>query len=65
MAGAHPALTVKPDYPIEELEPYIADLDMVLVMSVAPGKGGQTFIPDAVNKLKDLEKLLKAKKSKV
>ena len=38
---------------------------MVLIMSVVPGKGGQSFIPDAVNKLKDLEKLLKAKKSKV
>ena len=44
MAGAHPALTVKPDYPIEELEPYIADLDMVLVMSVFPGFSGQSYI---------------------
>ena len=44
LAGAHPALTVKPDYPIEELEPYIADLDMVLVMSVFPGFSGQSYI---------------------
>ena len=38
---------------------------MVLVMSVVPGKGGQAFIPETVDKLKDLEKLLKTKKSKV
>lgn len=43
-AGAHPALTLKPDYPIESLEPYIADLDMVLVMSVFPGFSGQSYI---------------------
>lgn len=43
-AGVHPALTVKPDYPIEELEAYIADLDMVLVMSVFPGFSGQSYI---------------------
>lgn len=43
-AGAYPALTLKPDYPIESLEPYIADLDMVLVMSVFPGFSGQSYI---------------------
>lgn len=43
-AGAHPALTLKPDYSIESLEPYIADLDMVLVMSVFPGFSGQSYI---------------------
>ncbi len=43
-AGVRPALTLKPDYPIEELEPYIADVDMVLVMSVFPGFSGQSYI---------------------
>ena len=43
-AGAHPALTLKPDYPVEELEPYIKHLDMVLVMSVFPGFSGQSYI---------------------
>lgn len=43
-AGARPALTLKPDCPIECLEPYIADLDMVLVMSVFPGFSGQSYI---------------------
>lgn len=43
-AGARPSLTLKPDRPIEDLEPYIADLDMVLVMSVFPGFSGQSYI---------------------
>ena len=43
-AGVHPALTLKPDYPVEELEPYIAEVDMVLVMSVFPGFSGQSYI---------------------
>ncbi len=43
-AGARPALTLKPDYPVEELEPFVADIDMVLVMSVFPGFSGQSYI---------------------
>lgn len=43
-AGARPALTLKPDCAIERLEPFIADLDMVLVMSVFPGFSGQSYI---------------------
>ena len=43
-AGVRPALTLKPDYPVEELEPYIAEVDMVLVMSVFPGFSGQSYI---------------------
>lgn len=43
-AGARPALTLKPDCDIERLKPFIADLDMVLVMSVFPGFSGQSYI---------------------
>lgn len=43
-AGAKPALTLKPDCAVERLEPYISDLDMVLVMSVFPGFSGQSYI---------------------
>mgnify|MGYP004631254621 CR=1 FL=1 len=60
--GIKCGLAINPDTSIQEIESYVNDIDMVLVMSVVPG---QSFIPDAVNKLKDLEKLLKAKKSKV
>ncbi len=43
-AGAKPALALKPDCPIAAVEPFIADLDMVLVMSVFPGFSGQSYI---------------------
>ncbi len=60
-AGVHPALTLKPDYPVEELEPYIADVDMVLVMSVFPGFSGQSYIEgseDRVGKVAQMAKCL-------
>ena len=60
-AGARPALTLKPDYPVEELEPYIADIDMVLVMSVFPGFSGQSYIEgseDRVGKVAEMAKRL-------
>lgn len=43
-AGKKPALTLKPDCPIESLDSYISDIDMVLVMSVFPGFSGQSYI---------------------
>ncbi|WP_251198022.1 ribulose-phosphate 3-epimerase [Anaerotardibacter muris] len=42
--GAHPVLTLKPDMPIEALDPFIEDVDMILVMSVYPGFSGQSYI---------------------
>ncbi len=60
-ASARPALTLKPDYPVEELEPFIADIDMVLVMSVFPGFSGQSYIEgseDRVGQVAEMAKLL-------
>ena len=60
-AGVHPALTLKHDYPVEELEPYIAEVDMVLVMSVFPGFSGQSYIEgseDRVGKVAEMAKRL-------
>lgn len=42
--GARPALTLKPDMPIEALDPFLEDVDMILVMSVFPGFSGQSYI---------------------
>lgn len=58
-AGAHPALTLKPDYPIESLEPYIADLDMVLVMSVFPGFSGQSYIEGSEERVAKVAEMAK------
>lgn len=43
-AGARPALTLKPDAPVESVKPYLSSIDMVLVMSVFPGFSGQSYI---------------------
>ncbi|MDE6338320.1 MAG: ribulose-phosphate 3-epimerase [Muribaculaceae bacterium] len=56
-AGMKAGVTLCPATPVSTLEDIIADLDMVLLMSVEPGFGGQSFIPhtlDKVRKLKDL-----------
>ena len=42
--GLKVGLSIKPDTPVEVLEPYMNSVDMILVMSVYPGFGGQSFI---------------------
>lgn len=50
--GVKPAITIKPGTPAEAAFPYLDKVDMVLVMSVEPGFGGQKFIPSAYDKLR-------------
>ena len=50
--GAVAGLTLNPPTPIEHVEPYLDDCDLVLVMSVMAGFGGQEFEPDAVDRLR-------------
>jgi len=60
--GAKPGVVLNPSSPIEALEWIIEDLDYVLIMSVNPGFGGQKFIPNSLEKVKQLHELIKAKK---
>ena len=48
------ALAVKPKTPIENVYPYLALCDMVLVMTVEPGYGGQAFMPETLDKIRAL-----------
>ncbi len=50
-------LSIKPSTKVEEITPYLNYLDLVLVMSVEPGLGGQQFIKESVNKIKKLKEL--------
>jgi ribulose-phosphate 3-epimerase len=52
--GAVAGLTLNPPTPIEEVEPYLGDCDLVLVMSVEAGFGGQEFEPQATARLRRL-----------
>ena len=55
-AGKKTGLTIKPNTPPEAVFPYLHLLDMVLVMSVEPGFGGQSFMPNSIPKIKVLKK---------
>ena len=60
--GMKVGLSLKPDTSLEELKPYLGMVDLVLVMSVEPGKGGQAFITDSISKVKQLHQLRMEKK---
>lgn len=53
-AGVKVGLSVRPATPVAALEPWLADVDMVLIMSVEPGFGGQSFMPHSVDKVREL-----------
>ena len=52
--GVRAAVSVKPGTPIEEIYPYLDLCDMVLVMTVEPGYGGQKLIPETLEKVRKL-----------
>ena len=54
--GKKCALAIKPKTPATVLLPYIAQLDMALVMTVEPGFGGQSFMPETMEKVKALRR---------
>lgn len=57
-AGMKAAVTLNPSTPVETLTDVIEDLDMVLLMSVNPGYGGQKFIPRTLDKTRRLRKMI-------
>ena len=57
-AGMRPAVTLNPHTPIALLEDIIADVDMVLLMSVNPGFGGQKFIGNTLSKIERLRAMI-------
>ncbi|MBT9281404.1 MAG: ribulose-phosphate 3-epimerase [Hydrogenibacillus schlegelii] len=59
-AGARAAVAITPQTPAEAVRHLIPDLDMVLVMTVNPGFGGQAFIPQMVDKVRTLRAMLDA-----
>ena len=53
-------LSICPETKVSSLIPYLPYLDQILVMSVVPGKGGQSFITDTVSKIKEVRKLIES-----
>lgn len=61
--GMKAGVALNPHTPISSLEEVIQDLDLVLIMSVNPGFGGQKFIQSSIEKVKKLAQLIQEKKS--
>jgi len=61
--GMKAGVSLNPHTPVHLLKDIIADVDLVLLMSVNPGFGGQKFIPNALEKVKELKHLITEKKS--
>ena len=57
-AGCKTAVSLNPATPLESIEYVMDDLDMVLIMSVNPGFGGQKFIPGSLQKIKKLREMI-------
>lgn len=51
--GCQAGIVLNPDTPASEVLPYLSKLDLVLVMSVVPGKGGQSFMPEMESKIRE------------
>ena len=63
-AGMKAGVTLNPSTPISAIEDVVTDVDMVLLMSVNPGFGGQKFIENTIGKVQRLRQMLKASGSK-
>ena len=58
--GVKCGAVINPDTPVDKIRDVILDCDMVLVMSVFPGFGGQKFIPSALDKLREIRAIIDA-----
>ena len=53
-AGARASVSIKPGTPVEAVYPYLEQVEMILIMSVEPGFGGQVFMPEAYGRIRKL-----------
>lgn len=56
--GIKKGLSIKPETSLDVLIPYLDKVDLILVMSVEPGQGGQSFIEGTIDRIKELKKML-------
>jgi ribulose-phosphate 3-epimerase len=57
-AGKKVGLAVKPDTPVEVLEPFLPEMDLALCMTVYPGFSGQAFLPESPPRISELRRLI-------
>ncbi len=57
-AGCRAGLSINPETPIGKIEPYLDKADMILLMSVEPGSGGQEYLPESTNRIREVRRML-------
>jgi len=60
--GAKASIAVNPDVPLENVDGCFPDIDMILMMTVFPGFGGQAFIPDVLPKIEQVRRIIDRRK---
>ena len=64
-AGCSPGISLNPPTPISQIKPFLKNVDLILIMTVEPGFGGQEFISSALRKIRELRKIIDRKKLRV
>jgi ribulose-phosphate 3-epimerase len=63
--GARASIAVNPDVPLEKVKDLLGEIDMILMMTVFPGFGGQAFIPDVLPKIEAVRKVINERRLSV
>ena len=63
-SGAQPGVVLNPSTPLQAVDWILEYVDYVLIMSVNPGYGGQAFIPNSLDKIRELRRMIQARKLK-
>lgn len=63
--GIQVGISIKPQTPAAVLEPYMDKIDLILLMSVEPGFGGQSFMPEALERLFELRQIINGKQRNI
>jgi ribulose-phosphate 3-epimerase len=62
--GKRIGISIKPDMPVARFEPWLAHIDTALLMTVFPGFGGQSYLPESPERIRTLRKMIQAKNPK-
>jgi len=58
-SGCRAGLSINPATPVEAVEPYLDKADMILIMSVEPGSGGQAYLPQSTDRIREVSRMIK------
>lgn len=59
-SGCRVGLSIKPATPVDALMPYLDEVDMILMMSVEPGFGGQGYLPESTERIREVKRMIQA-----